>query len=135
MDPYKVFNKTSKEFIKDLIKSYPDVKNLKLIYLAFKVCKKMSKKAPCKFFDTIIQPYKTQILNKDDSFINREDFNVIFLSNIKNVVKNISEENKEHIWTYLHLLIKLMEQCDTKNINVSDFESVESTDDIESDED
>lgn len=124
MESYKIFNMKAKEFIKDIIKSYPDIKELKLMYVTFKFIKKMSKKAPCKFFDMLISPHKEQILLKDDSFIYKDDFKIIFISNIKNILKTISPENKEHIWAHLHLLIKLSEQCDIKNVSIDDFESI-----------
>lgn len=140
MDPYKIFNSKTKECLKDLKRSYPDIKEVKMIYLFFKITKKMSTKAPCKFFDMVTSPYKNDILNRDDSFVYQESFNIIYIKNVKELIKKISNENKDILWDYLHVLIKLSEKCDLKNVSIDEMNSFsdeqsENLQDIESDDD
>ncbi len=119
MCDYKKFNKNAKEFLKDITKTFPDLSDLKMMKNALKVVKKISKKTPHRIFDSIVSPYKEQILKRDDAFFLTDDFQIESLRGLKAIWPSLSEANKNIIWDYLKILITANDACkklDTQNI-------------------
>lgn len=119
MDDYIKFNKKAKEFLKDITKTFPELSDLKLMKNALKVVKKISKKTPHRIFDSIVTPYKDQILRRDDAFFITDDFQIESLRGLKGIWGSLSDVNKNIIWDYLKILIVANDACkklDTQNI-------------------
>lgn len=116
MDPYKTFNTNLKFFMRELMQVYPNVLELKLMFSLYKLMKTVSKKAPQKYFYSIIHPNSKQLLSKElDYFftIQYEDTTIQkMIGPLKSEYDQMSEENKDMIWKHLIVLYKLSLQCD-----------------------
>ena len=124
------FNTQILNFLDDIIKIYPN----DLDFLTFKnaiiLLKKSNPRKIYQMFDLYIDSYKTQILSRDETFFISEckyneltDYteyyknNSIDISHILDKLKlywdELSETNKNNIWKYLEVLIKLADMMRT----------------------
>jgi hypothetical protein len=124
LNPYKRFNSTIKEFIRELISIFPDQKIFRTFLLIYKIVKSISKKTPqkmCKQY--IIANNRNDILNENDTFITRLNFEdesmplavkLVLKDTIGfyEIWKTIDEENKKIIWIHMKVIIALSDKCD-----------------------
>lgn len=116
------FKQLFQELLKDLACIKPGDPSLTLVMTAVDYC------APGVLqeqFSDCVGPYKEKILVKDEAFfLEAEDlageesdsFTLSEINRIKGIWKdkNTSEEDKECIWKYLILLVKLSDKIDSK---------------------
>jgi hypothetical protein len=122
-NPYKRFNSSIKEFIRDLINTFPEYNQFKMLLMAYKFTKTLSKKHPQIFFkQIIIDKHRDDIICKNfdmfdhlyiDNNIPAIIKNLIFsFKDIKFLMSKISQENKEAIMKHLQVLVVLSDRCD-----------------------
>ena len=121
-NPHKRFNTSIKEFIRDLITTFPEYNQFRMLLMAYKFTKTLSKKHPQIFFkQIIIDKHRDDIIGKNfDMFDNLyiDDNipaiikNLIFsFKDIKFLMSKISQENKETIMRHLQVLVILSDRC------------------------
>ncbi len=124
---YETFNNKMGEFLKDLIIVFPEDKDLKLFKNSFNLLKINSTEKPCRLFYSVIQEYKQNIFNKDESFFLEKDYSDMQFNNggdtnvsnslIQKLKDNwtcLDKEQKNIVWNYLILLCKLSDKCHSK---------------------
>lgn len=109
---YNEFNKMFKEFVNDLVNSYPDVLELKFMRAGYKVLKKISKKKPQHFFNSIFaQPYRERILARDSDFFSSKDFVIDYCNGLKPIWAKVDDVNKVHIFDHLIVILAQSDKC------------------------
>ncbi len=120
------FNMTISNLIDDLIIICGDkFKNLKIFKEQFKLLKKCNPRKIIEQFLINIQPYKEQIKNKNDDFFLKKNYeeevnknvseesyieqSLDQILNLKEIWLTLEEKNKEIIWSYFNVLVKLVE--------------------------
>jgi hypothetical protein len=118
MNHYKEFNSSFKFFVRDLIRVYPDVLELKLMLSFYKVMKTVNKKAPQKYFSSWAGDNAQEIINKNwDFFFNKpyDDTQIQkFVDIFRKLHNAMDEENKDMIWKHLLVLLKVSQKCDSE---------------------
>ena len=123
-----MFNTQITSFINDLILVYPDDKDL----YTFKTSLKMlllydDKKVINMFKEFVYSKYKVQIENKDSEFFLQNDYEDIIartntdtpeittqlINKIKSYWMSMSNENKDIVWKYFSVLIKVCERFES----------------------
>jgi hypothetical protein len=120
-NPYKNFNKATKMFIKDLMRSYPTIPEFKMILAGYKMIKSINKKLVHQMFVTTVEPYTENIKKRDDSFFTAEfklpeDYSIVYKAMLPvfvNLWQVCDEVNREAVWTHLEYLLKKSEKCKT----------------------
>lgn len=116
------FKQLFQELLKDLACIKPGDPSLTLVMAAVDYC------APGilqEQFRDCVGPYKERILSKDEAFFleaqdlageETDSFTLSEINRIKGIWKdkNTSEEDKECIWKYLILLVKLSDKIDSR---------------------
>ncbi len=120
---YELFNEKADEFLKELVDNFPEFgTDFKRIKTSMMMLRNVDTKAPQRIFnDYILKKYKDAILKKDenvfleetqfDIYSNRKEHWLEFIENIKMIWKDLSQDNKEIIWKYFHVLVVLTEKC------------------------
>jgi len=120
---YELFNEKLDEFFKDIIVTFPDIVEFKRFKSGLTMLRNVDPRSPQTFFNNYVaSKFKDAILSKDDSFFldNNNDFGIVstrkdywvdFINQLKLLWGNISIENREVIWKYLHVLYILSEKC------------------------
>lgn len=120
------FNMTISNLIDDLIIICGDkFKNLKTFKEKFNLLKSCNPRKIIEQFLINIQPYKEQIKNKDDEFFLKKNYeeevnknvseesyieqSLDQILNLKEIWVTLEEKNKEIIWSYFNVLVKLVE--------------------------
>lgn len=119
----KLFNNKAEEFCKDLVLTFPEVKEFKQLKSGLLLLKNVDEKKPCEFFNNYVGVnFKQQIISKDESF---------FLTEVQNHVQNgvenaqwqtviallrtlwatLDDDNKETIWKYFQVLVAINDKC------------------------
>lgn len=121
-----VFNEKVDEFIRNLIKSFPEVKQFSQFKAGFMLLRNMDKYKPQEFFNTYIYSlYGENLMKKEEEFFLNHDYNVDtsnvesthreywqdFIECIRNVWVGLDPDNKEVIWKYFFVLIALNQKC------------------------
>lgn len=128
---YEIFNNKLDEFIKELIKTFPQDPDFKLFQASTRVIKLASEKKPLELFNTgLTDDYKENIREKNEDFFlnndysdvlnneklkqqsdlnNDENVNNKLISKLKDYWKELSEENQNIVWQYFTVLLKI---CD-----------------------
>ena len=107
MASYQAFNSMMEEFLNELIQTFPEEKSLKVELTKFQTLKKANSKKIVEGFMHAIGPYQNDIQQKNENFLinNNEFLNKI---NIKKWwTKELSDNTKDAIWSYLQTLIML----------------------------
>lgn len=121
MEEYKAFNKAMKEFSRNMAQAYPQIPELKLMIIVYKIFKTISKKKPQRFFMEITKDCQEAIMNKDEqamfaTTVVVTDPNLLKLQDA--VYRNwttFTPEDKEAIWQHLQVLVILARKCPQKN--------------------
>jgi hypothetical protein len=115
---FQAFNNHLSLFIKDLMLAFPDDKDFALCKNSLNLLVINNEQKPCKLFHTFISDYKDNILNKNEDFFLNNDYSEIMsedvTSSLINKLKNywtLLENDKDKVWNYLILLIKLSDRC------------------------
>jgi hypothetical protein len=121
---YETFNNKMGEFLKDLITVFPDDKDLKLFKNSFNLLKINSTEKPCRLYYSVIQEYKQNIFNKDESFFLDKDYSDIIKDDVdinNSLIQKLKEnwlyldkDQKNIVWNYLILLCKLSDKCHSR---------------------
>lgn len=119
-----IFNNQIENLLKDLIAIFPDNKDTRVGLEKFKLLRSLNSRKIHSLFMKFIYPHKEHIdLKNDDFFLNpdnivelsendrsSETFKKIF--NMADLWKtNMTEKNKEVVWTYFKVLIILAEKA------------------------
>jgi len=117
--PYKRFNKHFKEFIRELMKTYPHVTEYKVMLAGYKITKTISKKLPFKIWtDVINEDMRVVIVNKDPSKILDPNFNVSEYEYVINMMRrewpNMNTHSQEMVWQHMNVLMILADDCPCK---------------------
>jgi hypothetical protein len=107
------FYKQFSDFLTELDKMYPNDSDFSAFSTKLTVLKTVNPMLPIQFIKTeIIEKYQEQIFKKDESFfVNSKDIeqsseiNIFF--KLKSYITDMTEENKEIVWSYIHIIVKL----------------------------
>jgi hypothetical protein len=107
------FYKQFFDFLTELDKMYPNDSDFSTFSTKLSVLKTVNPMLPIQFIKTeIIEKYQEQIFKKDESFfVNSKDIeqsseiNIFF--KLKSYITDMTEENKEIVWSYIHIIVKL----------------------------
>jgi len=122
----KLFNQKLQELVTDLLSLYPDDRELKKIKMGLPMIIQANPKMTVKHFSEHVLPHKEQLLNRDfesivklakekvdkvdQEIVQQLDIVGIF-SKINDRYEKMSEGNRDAIWKYATILIKLAERC------------------------
>jgi len=126
---YTIFNTKITEFLNDLILLFPDDADFKMYKTAISLAKLADEKKPLQYYKKFVtEEYKEHIRNKNDKFfldhdykeilsdselsndINSGDFSSQIVDRLKGYWSQISDENKEIVWNYFTLFLKISEK-------------------------
>jgi hypothetical protein len=126
---YTIFNTKITEFLNDLIRLFPDDADFKMYKTAISLAKLADEKKPLQYYKKFVtDEYKEHIRNKNDQFfldhdykeilsdselssnINSGDFSSQIVDRLKGYWSQISDENKEIVWNYFTLFLKISEK-------------------------
>jgi hypothetical protein len=126
---YTIFNTKISEFLNDLIRLFPDDADFKMYKTAISLAKLADEKKPLQYYKKFVtEEYKEHIRNKNDKFfldhdykeilsdselsndINSGDFSSQIVDRLKGYWSQISDENKEIVWNYFTLFLKISEK-------------------------
>lgn len=125
---YTIFNNKVIEFLNDLIRIFPNDADFKMYKNAVSLVKLADEKKPLEFYKIFMNDqYKANINNKNEKFFLDHDYNEILNSeelsneldgNVNNKIVNklkgywneLSTENKETVWNYFTLFLKISEK-------------------------
>lgn len=126
---YTIFNIKITEFLNDLIRLFPDDADFKMYKTAITLAKLADEKKPLQYYKKFVtEEYKEHIRNKNDKFfldhdykeilsdselsneINSGDFSSQIVDRLKGYWSQISDENKEIVWNYFTLFLKISEK-------------------------
>ena len=126
---YTIFNTKITEFLDDLIRLFPDDADFKMYKTAISLAKLADEKKPLQYYKKFVtEEYKEHIRNKNDKFfldhdykeilsdselsndINSGDFSSQIVDRLKGYWSQISDENKEIVWNYFTLFLKISEK-------------------------
>ena len=114
------FNLTLGNLINDLILVFPDYNTLLIFKEKFLLLKSSNPRIIMTYFKNTVFQYKEQINNKDNKFFLDKDYDedvdiesrqwaLDEVLNLKVLWKNLTEDNKDTVWFYFQILIKLCE--------------------------
>lgn len=116
------FNLTIINLADDLINLFPEKNYLQIFKNKFEILIKYNPRLSYKLFKSEVYIFKEQIINKNSDFFLKKNYNETLdnydinsnwtldkVLDIKNLWENLSEENKETIWLYFNVLIKISE--------------------------
>lgn len=109
------FNKQFTTFLKELSNILPNNKDLKLFKNMIHVPLMTNKKIIITHFSKYLLQYKEKIHNKDEDFFMNLNLSIFpekdKIMLFKDIWKNeINDSNKEQIWKYMFVLMKLCEK-------------------------
>lgn len=117
---YKEFAFAVKEFIKDLMRSFPSVTEFKLIFAAYKVIKTFGKKHVYRAWcEAMGDDLEHAIRNRDDRFITSPDFSLPrsywmydeYVPVFRNLWLGMDDHSKDAIWRHLQHIMALGDKC------------------------
>lgn len=120
---YERFNEKSDEFCKDLIQCFPGIDQFKYVRSGLSLLKNIDMKQPQRIFHTYISTtnYRDFILEKnEDFFLNTTDIHIMserkeywteFIQQIRDIWKTLSQDDKDTVWKYFHILLVLSDKC------------------------
>ena len=102
-------------FNNDLILLFPNDKDFKLFKNGIVLLKATNPRKILTLFDQYVSKYEEKILQKDETFFLENNYdeldrteNILNTMDIlKNYWKNLTDQNKEKVWQYFILLVKL----------------------------
>lgn len=117
-DPYKEFNHALKFFMRELMKVFPDVGDLKMLFSLYKMMKTISRKKPQRYFQDLLDGHQSELLSKNvDYFLSIQPADATLrkiMGPLKHAYASIDDENKEVIWQHMIALYFLSCKCEQK---------------------
>jgi hypothetical protein len=115
-DPYKKFNKYTKQLYKELLKLFPKDPILSLAQASFVLMKNMNKQSPAEYFKKAIAlPYSDDIITKRTFFMD-DAFNIPicdgFNKKLRDTWNVLDEANRTALWDHIHVLVVLSKRCE-----------------------
>lgn len=108
MASYQAFNSMMEEFINELITTFPEEKSLKIELTKFNALRKANSKKVVEGFMHAIGPHQNDIQQKNENIMTKNGIEFLNKINIKKWwTKDLSNNTKEAIWSYLNTLIML----------------------------
>jgi len=120
---FNLFNQKADEFCKDLVATFPDVKEFKQLKSGLLLLKNVDDRKPREFFNNYVGVnFKQQILSKDESFFLNEVQNHVqvglensqwqtVIALLRHLWSTLDAENKESIWKYFQVLVAINDKC------------------------
>ena len=126
MDVYKEFNHQLKFFMRELMKLFPSMTELKFMFVLYKCMKTINRKKPQQYFHSLMSENSKQLLSKDINYFFSKDCvdeNLMkIIPSLKKGYVLLDDENKEMIWKNLvflyHLSLKCQEKIDIKDNSI-----------------
>lgn len=121
-NPYVEFNLHLKHLIRCLKTSYPEIKELYIMYGLYKIMKTVNKKMPQKYFHKLVaDKYSNDIINKNFDIFMSDEFDdpdvTYILIPLKLKFNLLSNDEKNIIWEHLIVLLSLNKRCiESKNL-------------------
>lgn len=120
---FNIFNQKLREFVNDLIAVFPNDTDLYSFKTSLNMIGLVNERQMIDLFIRFVhKSYKTQILNRDESFFLTHTYNdeishagdnnitSQLIAKIKSYWVDMSPENKDIVWTYFGVLIRLAEK-------------------------
>ena len=123
---YEIFNKKLLELLNDLIGVFPNDKDFKLFKNSVRLITLADVKKPLQMFKlSLTDDYKKNIEERNTNFfldndysdvlnnniikqhINEDDVNKKLINKLKDYWVDLNDNNKDTIWTYFNILLKL----------------------------
>lgn len=119
----KDFARGVKDFLRDLMRTYPDVSELKVVFACYKVIKLTGKKNVHRVWQEVSSPYLGFIRARDESFISAGNvvlpsgyaFYSAYVPVFRSMWLSMPPQNKDAVWAHLHNLVVLGELCTAAN--------------------
>lgn len=118
---YNLFNEKAQEFLKEITTNFPEIKQFQVFKTSFTLMKSFDIKKPQEIFHSYVyEEYKDFIIRKDERFFLEANVNITskrieywqeFIQNIRDLWKDLNLEDKNVIWQYFIILVKLNEKC------------------------
>ena len=122
MSNIKKFNLTVNNLLDDLISVFSDYKYLIVFKEKFNMLTKYNPRKPIEYFKNTVYSFNDEIKNKNADFFLKKDYKnditvieenkewaLDQVLNLKTLWIKLNDENKDIIWTYFNILIKLTE--------------------------
>ena len=122
MSNIKKFNLTIDNLVNDIILVFPDYEYLRVFKEKFNLLIKFNVRKPIEYFKNSIYIYKEPIVNRNEDFFIKRNYNEDIkdlqydshwsldqVLNLKDLWNELDDENKNIIWIYFNVLIKLVE--------------------------
>jgi hypothetical protein len=97
---------------------YPNILELKLMFSLYKMMKTVNKKAPQKYFHSLVDGHGNELINKNFDYFLSDEFSEAQVNKILVPLKQhflkLDEETKDMIWKHLIVLYHLSLQCEEK---------------------
>jgi len=120
MDFLGKFNHTFKEFINDLIKSFPGDPDFKMYKMAISTAMIMNESLVIGVFkEKVMDRYSEKILAKDDAFFMDNNYNELqgefseasaIIQKLKGYWSGMSPDDRDVVWRYFVVLVKLSQK-------------------------
>ena len=131
----KTFNNQLLNLSVTLSKRFPQDKDIKLAVTVVETLKNTNPKKSIDVFLLYAYKYRDRIVNKDESFFLEKNydgkkneyvdkqFSVNLIDNLKHNWSSLESDEKENIWKYLLVLIKLTDKYIKENLDLSKLEN------------
>ena len=111
----KIFVTQLQNFIDDLILLYPADNDFKVFKNGVALLNRTNPRKIVNLFKEYVDKYENRIISRDESFFLQNDYNEIektenileSMNKLKNYWKDLNDSNKEKVWKYFEILIKL----------------------------
>lgn len=101
------FNEMMKQFLTELVQTFPEEKAMKKYLTAFEMAKKSNARMVLNEFMKSVGPYSQQIMSRDETFFIEHNSEIPFVNelNLKDHWNDeLSESTKGAIWQYMQTL-------------------------------
>lgn len=131
----KTFNNQLLNLSVTLSKRFPQDKDIKLAVTVVETLKNTNPKKSIDVFLLYAYKYRDRIVNRDESFFLEKNydgkkseyvdkqFSVNLIDNLKHNWSSLESDEKENIWKYLLVLIKLTDKYIKENLDLSKLEN------------
>jgi len=130
MSIIKVFNNQLFSFSNTLVERFPDNKNFKIALTGIETIKMANPRKNIDMFLLYVYKYRNKVMVKDEEFMLKTDFisenfeekqksvssSFLIMDSIKDNWKSLEINEKNNIWKYLQVLIKLCDKYIKENL-------------------